>query len=75
MIINSIKKAQIEDQSDAQIKTQSGAQVRASLFDKAPTIVLIEYFNYSNVFSAENKAELLKYIRINDYVIMLEENK
>ena len=76
-------KAQIEAQIEAQrgaqsgahSGAQSGAQVGAIIFDKAPTEVPTEYSNYSDVFSAENAAELLKHIEINDYAIKLEKNK
>ena len=36
---------------------------------------MIEYFNYNNIFAAENIAELLENTRINEYVIKLEEDK
>ena len=57
----------------AQIKNK--AQVEALLFDKAPTEISAEYSNYSNVFSAENTAELSENIKINEYIIKLEEVK
>ena len=62
MAIDPDKKAQIEAQSGAQSVTQiqDEAQVGAQLFDKAPTEVLAEYSDYSNVFSTENAAELLE---------------
>lgn len=47
-----------------QIKSQSKAQVGVLLFDKAFIAVLAKYFNYSNVFLAENAAELPKHIKI-----------
>ena len=50
------------------------AQVGALLFDKAFTKVLVEYSNYSNVFSAENIAELPENTGINKYIIKLEED-
>ena len=58
-----------------QIKAQSKAQVGALLFDKVPTEVPAEYFNYSDVFSTENVAELLKNAKINKHAIKLEEGK
>ena len=73
MAINPNKKAQIEAQSGAQI--QDGAQIRALLFDEAPTEVLAEYSNYSNVFSAENAVELPENTEINEHAIKLEEGK
>ena len=51
------------------------AQVEALLFDKALTEVLAEYSDYSNIFSAENAAELLENTRINKHAIKLEESK
>ena len=79
--MDSDRKAQIE----AQIKAQSGAQsevqiqgkaqVRALLFDKALTEVPAEYFDYSDVFLAENAAELPENTGINEHAIKLEEGK
>ena len=57
--------------NQAQIK----AQVGVLLFNKAFTKILVEYFNYSNVFSAENAAELPENTRINKHAIKLEEDK
>ena len=71
MIIDLGKKAQIEAQSGA----QSGAYVGALISNKAPTEILAKYFNYSDVFSAENIAEFSEYTGINDHVIELEEGK
>ena len=51
------------------------AQVGALLFDKAPTKVPVEYSGYTNVFSAENTAELLENTRMNEHTIKLEEGK
>ena len=36
-------------------------QARALIFNKAPTVILAKYSNYSNVFSAENAANLLEH--------------
>ena len=69
------KQVQIEDQIKTQIKAKSGAQIRALLFNKAVTEILLEYSNYSSVFSTKNAAELSKNIGINKYAIELEENK
>ena len=44
----------VHSKRQAQIK----AQVGVLLFNKAPTEVLVEYSNYSNIFSAEHAAEL-----------------
>ena len=57
------------------IQTQSGAQVEALLFDQALIEVLENFFDYSNVFLAENVAELLKNSEINKYAIKLKESK
>ena len=54
---------------------QIKAQIGALLFNKALIEVLAEYSNYSNVFSVEYVAELLKNTRINEYTIELEEGK
>ena len=51
------------------------AQIEALLFGEAFTKVLAEYFNYSNMFSVENAAELLENTRMNKYAIKLEEDK
>ena len=51
------------------------AQVGALLFNKAPTEVPAEYSDYSNVFSAENAAELPENTGINEHAIKLEEGK
>ena len=75
------RKVQIE----AQIKAQSGAKCRAQtqdktqvgalLFDEAPTEVSVEYSDYSNVFSARNRAELPENTKMNKHAIELEEGK
>ena len=59
----------------AQIKAQNRVQVGALLFDKAPTEVLTEYSDYSNVFSAENVAELPENTGMNKHAIKLEKGK
>ena len=59
----------------AQIEAQSGAQVGALLFDEAPTEVPAEYSDYSDVFLAENAAELPENTGINEHAIELEEGK
>ena len=51
------------------------AQVGFLLFDKAPTEVLAEYFNYNNVFSAKNTAEFPENTRINEHAIKLKKGK
>ena len=57
------------------VYSKKQAQVKALLFDKALTEVLVEHFDYSDVFSAEYIAELPKNIRLNEYAIKLEEDK
>ena len=65
MPVHSKKRAQIKDK----------AQVGALLFDGAPTEVTAVYFNYSNVFSAKNAAELPENTGINEQVIEQKEGK
>ena len=67
MVVDSGKKAQIE--------AQSKAQVEALLFNEALTKVLVEYSNYSNVFLAENAAELPENTGMNEHAIELEKGK
>ena len=59
----------------AQIEAQSGAQIRVLLFDEAPTEIPAEYSNYSDVFLAENAAELPENTGMNKHAIKLEEGK
>ena len=61
--------------SERQALIQDKVKVGALLFDKAPTEVLAEYFDYNIVFSAENTAELLENIEMNKHTIRLEEGK
>ena len=77
MAMDSNRKAQIEAQSGAKSGTQirDKAQVGALLFNKAPTEIPAEYSDYSDVFSAENAAELPKITGMNKHAIELEENK
>ena len=51
------------------------AQLGNLLFDEALTKISAEYSDYSNVFLAENVAELLENIGINKYAIELKEDK
>ena len=57
------------------VHSKKQAQIGTLIFDEAPTVILAEYSDYSNVFSAEYMAELPEYIGINDYAIKLEEAK
>ena len=71
MAMDPDRKTQIE----AQIETQSGVQIRALIFDEVSTEVLAKYYNYSNVFSAKNTAELPENTGINEHAIKLKEDK
>ena len=75
MAMDPDKKAQIKAQIEDQIKTQSGVQVGVLLFNEAPTEIPAEYSNYSNVFLAENAAELPKNTGMNEHAIKLEKDK
>ena len=59
----------------AQIEAQNGAQVGALIFDEAPTEIPAEYSDYSDVFLAENAAELPENTGMNEHAIELEEGK
>lgn len=50
-------------------------QIKAIIFDKALIIILIEYSNYSNIFSAKIIEKFSRYTRINDHIIELEKDK
>ena len=65
----------IQGQKKILMHFKKQAQVGALLFDKAITKVPAEYFNYSNIFSAENAAKLLKNTRIIKNAIKLKESK
>ena len=65
----------IREREEMPVHSERQAQVGALLFDKAPTEVPAEYSDYSNVFSAENVAELPENTRINKHAIELEEGK
>ena len=65
MPVHSKKRAQIQDK----------ALVGALLFNEAPIEIPAEYSDDSNIFLAENVAELLENIGINKHVIKLEEGK
>ena len=56
-------------------QAQMKPQVGALLFNKAPIEVSMEYSDYSNIFSAENKAERPENTGINKHAIKLEEGK
>ena len=50
-------------------------QIRILLFVKNFTTILVKYFNYNNIFLAENITELLEHTKINNYITKLENNK
>ena len=65
----------IQEQEEILVHFKKQAQVGALLFNKAPTEVLVEYFDYNNIFLIEYIAELLENTRINEYAIKLKEGK
>ena len=65
----------IREREEMPVHSKKQAQVEALLFDKASTEVPAEYSDYSNVFSAENAAELPENTGINEHAIELEEGK
>ena len=65
----------IWEQEKMPVHSKKQAQVGVLLFDEAPTEVSAEYSDYSNVFSAENAAELLETTGMNEHAIKLEEGK
>ena len=75
MPVHSKRQVQIEAEVHIDAQGQSRAQVGALIFNKAPTEVPAEYSDYSNVFSAENVAELPENNGMNEYTIELKEGK
>ena len=71
MAIREQERMPVNFKKQAQIK----AQVGALLFNKAPTEIPTEYSDYSNVFLAEQVAELLENTGMNEHAIKLEESK
>ena len=65
----------IRKQEEMPVHSEKQAQVGALLFDEAPTKVPVEYSDYSNVFSAQNVAELPENTGMNEHAIELEESK
>ena len=65
----------IREREEMPVHSEKQAQVGTLLFDEAPTEVPAEYSDYSNVFSAENAAELPENTGINEHAIKLEEGK
>ena len=65
----------IRERKEMPVHSKRQAQVGALLFDEAPTEVPAEYSDYSDVFSAENAAELPENTGMNEHAIELEEGK
>ena len=65
----------IREREEMPVHSERQTQVGALLFDKAFTKVSAEYSDYSNVFSAENAAELPENTGMNEHAIELEEGK
>ena len=75
VVIQEREEMAMDPDRKAQIRIQSRVQVGALIFDQAPIEVPAEYSDYSDVFSAENVAELPKNTKVNEYAIELEEGK
>ena len=65
----------IREQEEISVHAERQALVGALIFNEASTEVLVEYFNYSNVFSAENGADFPENTGINEHAIELEKGK
>ena len=65
----------IREREKMPVHSKRQAQVGVLLFDKAPTEVPAKYSDYSDVFSAENVAELPENTGMNEHAIELEEGK
>ena len=65
----------IREREEILVHSESQAQIGALLFNKALTKVLVEYSDYSNIFSVKNAAELSENNRMNEYAIELEDVK
>ena len=57
------------------VHSKKQVQIGVLLFNKTFTEVFAEYFNYCIIFSVKNAARIKKNIRVNEYVIILEEDK
>ena len=64
-----VKHVVIWEQEEMLVHSEKQAQVGALIFNKVPTIILAEYSDYSDIFSAEYMPELRKHTGINDYAI------
>ena len=65
----------IRKQEEMPVHSERQVHVRALLFNKASTKVPAEYFDYSNVFSAEYIVELPENTGMNEHAIELEKGK
>ena len=65
----------IREREEMPVHSKRQAQVGALLFDEALTKIPAEYSDYSDVFSAENAAELPENTGMNEHAIKLEEGK
>ena len=65
----------IRKREEMPVYAEKQAQVEALIFNEASTKVPIEYSDYSNVFSAENAAELPENTGINEHAIKLKKGK
>ena len=65
----------ISKQEEMPVHSKKQAQVGALLLNKAPTKVLAEYSDYSNIFSAEYTVESPENIGMNEYTIAIEKGK
>ena len=62
-------------QEEMPVHVEKQAQVWALIFNEASSEVLMEYSDYSNVFSAENAAKLPEHTRMNEHAIELKKSK
>ena len=65
----------IWEREEIPVHFKKQAQIEVLLFNKAFTNVPAEYSDYSNVFSAENAAELPENTKMNEHTIKLDEGK
>ena len=65
----------IREQEVTLVHSKKQAQVEALLFNKVSTKIPEEYSDYSNIFLAENVAELPENTGMNEHAIELEEDK
>ena len=65
----------IQKQKKMPVHSERQAQVGTLLFDKTPTKVSAEYFDYSNVFLVKIVVKLPKNTRMSEHAIKLEESK